>query len=460
MPTAHGFRVTVETFDNETFTEYGTKTHRASERTISTKIESRASTKFRIRIQAVGPFSLPESNIILEQATSFYAARIVENYQPDVAERLRSPPWDIEAAVFVDGEQHDSKIHKLDFDCDAFRDGAIMSHKCSKDAKGIWRRWNWIFSEEGVDAMLSRLDITSSSSPPTRAVSSSRTSPPGKHGTIEVHLARFVQTSKASTTFQMVAPDAMQEAAEAPDDGRWPLANGPHSVTLANAEGKNEECYYVRGDMLDYSKPYAKFVFQYMPRTKLINLGLLNVHKPYFPAALSALEPPTSGKRKRSVSLTSLPTLDARTEYWGQLVVYRSKRTKDAGYDANPEPIIQGARLKFLGGGLSKPSNSLALRTRSASLSSGAAGDGGSRELSRIELMAETAGTQSMTLAVEKLHIEESAKDTRRDDIAGKGHVGGEGATDVDTKTDDEFVAGAADSDDEDGEEDMGSSSE
>jgi hypothetical protein len=111
-----------------------------------------------------------------------------------------------------------------------------------------------------------------------------------------------------------------------------------------------------------------------MPRSKLNNLGLIKTNETFIPAALGPLEAPSSSKRKRSLSLSVLPSLDTRTDGRGQLVVYRPKRTKDAGYDADPEPIIQGAKLKFLGSGLGKPSATLALRTRSASTSSAAAG--------------------------------------------------------------------------------------
>jgi hypothetical protein len=182
-----------------------------------------------------------------------------------------------------------------------------------------------------------------------------------------------------------------------------------------------------------------------MPRTKLINLGLIKTSNPSSIAALSTLEAPVSSKRKRSVSLTSLPNLNTRPDNWGQLMVYRPKRPKDAGFDANPEPIIQGSRLQMLGSGLGKPSASLMLRARSASLSSGAAGDDGSNATSRIEPMIESASTQSMTLAIGKLRIQEAAKDSGCDEIAAKEAGGGEGASGIETETGDEHVAGAAD---------------
>jgi hypothetical protein len=95
--------------------------------------------------------------------------------------------------------------------------------------------------------------------------------------------------------------------------------------------------------------------------------------------------------------------------------------------------------------------------------------------VSRIEPMAEAAGTQSMTLAIRKLRIEEGTKGSGRGETAAKQGGGGEGAIDVETaakqggggggaidvetESDDEFVAGAVDSDNEAGEKGMGSSS-
>jgi hypothetical protein len=255
MPTTHGFRVIVETFDSETFTEYGTKTHRAPERTISTKIESRADTKFRIRIQAIGPFPSLDSNVIIKEDNPFYRHRSngsSKGFQP--------PLWDVEATVYIDGVHHDSKVHKLGANGAASKGAALMSHRCSKEATGAWRRWNWIFSEAGVETLLSQLDITSS--PPAAGIEAHSDSPSSKQGTIEVHLCRFVQTSGNTAAVQILPGDAGCEKAERLGNGNLPPADSPHFVTLMGADGKNERWNYGHGEKLDDREPYAKFIFQ------------------------------------------------------------------------------------------------------------------------------------------------------------------------------------------------------
>lgn len=301
MPNGWGLRITLETSEGETLTEYGTSSLRTrlaeQDRIVTTKVEAKTDKKFYFRIEGRGPFLNFASKDVRPPPTIF-----------------RSPPYALSMKVLIDGKElNGSLLVDLLPQYPVMAEGRVV--KCwnlparvNESGEELYRPHNWVFTDVGIEVQLAQLDLMDVTGGVGEdmddAVSGGQVNGTArqnsKKGTIEVRLDRFIVHGRGLTSRpqDLVKPPATKSEAgmaesrslqppvtmaasgpseksshESADHGIGP--NVTHQVELV-AEGQEERRWPTAKGFYPDFVPYATFQWQYMSRSKLIKLGLSN----------------------------------------------------------------------------------------------------------------------------------------------------------------------------------------
>lgn len=284
MPSRYGFDVSivdgrdsVPDQERRAWKEYDTKTL-GSQRTVTTKIESRTNAQFMIRVRPIGPFlSSPldvqgptkstngDTEMLGDESVSgsnlSSPLDVTDNNLDELA------PYSLGILVYIDGNvksEVDILIRKISSSSRStlLRGRTVVTTINADGVPNIATR-GWMFGEVGIEVQLNRLQISGDSNDAAGDNSS-------KRGQIEVRLDRCIRVGEntnlseklvgSNTTVSRVGtydPDATHDVR---------LIGSPTKDCSLKAQTTRP---YIKGE-----KVFATYIFQYMDRKKLTKLGL------------------------------------------------------------------------------------------------------------------------------------------------------------------------------------------
>ncbi|KIW89663.1 uncharacterized protein Z519_09819 [Cladophialophora bantiana CBS 173.52] len=301
MPTTQGFEILVEGVDGVPFATYGTKL--LSGGIISTKIQAKNGVTFRIRVKPQFPFPEPRD---VPQSQGRYKLRpstqhagssdtrdAIDCESSKTSGKTKDPICYV-AYVFIDGNKtaectgvivvdperstYSAKGYVLDGRC-TLLDGLETQNHAEHDLAPNMSVCPWVFTERGIDVLLSRMDISKADpdipstkmeqevADLTQAMADDNLTPAnGKRGQIEVRIVRAVHVAQMS-------PDSYWKRKE--EGGARSDDDKTHDVTLD--WDKEEHVRMIGIKYRRYRRDEAflcKIIFQYMDIAKLVSLGL------------------------------------------------------------------------------------------------------------------------------------------------------------------------------------------
>lgn len=198
MPTGWGLRVTLETPEGETFTEYDTlmwSSHVAPrDRVVSAKVRSQTNQTFRIRIEGKRPLADFDAEDLDRHST------------------VDGPPT-YRLKVWIDGKRLDNScslqlLPKLPLlptriKGQLIKDWNVKSRKNSLGEQ-LYQLHKWVFTDIGIDVRLAQLDLQNHVGDGRETLQDSDTElsrndvagPNNKKGTIEVRVERYIETGR------------------------------------------------------------------------------------------------------------------------------------------------------------------------------------------------------------------------------------------------------------------------
>ncbi|EXJ56233.1 uncharacterized protein A1O5_12689 [Cladophialophora psammophila CBS 110553] len=301
MPSTQGFEIAVEGADGVPFATYGTKS--LSGGIISMKIQAKNGVTFRIRVKPQFPFPEPndvpqsQSRYKLRPSTQHAAGSDTRDAMDCESSKTigkTNDPVCYIAYVFIDGNKtaectgiivvdpkcsaYSAKGCVLDGRCSLLDDSEIQNHS-EHDLAPNMSVCPWVFTERGIDVLLSRMDISKADpdipstkmeqevADLTQAMADDNLTPAkGKRGEIEVRIVRAVHVARMS-------PDSYWKRKE--EGGPRSDDDKTHDVTLAR--DKEEHVRMIGIKYRRYRRDEAflcKVIFQYMDIAKLVTLGL------------------------------------------------------------------------------------------------------------------------------------------------------------------------------------------
>jgi hypothetical protein len=365
MPKRLGIDVSVTDTNDNALIEYGLqKDRRFKDRSrVSTFIEAKNGVQFLIRVKVDNPFKFEEAidpvarlaAVVAKQVQGEHDTRTkrFDNNRP-VEEELKTlpgqppaftkVPFDLMVSVFIDGREKpecrqmiylDPKHPRYNSRCVLKGRWVDAGDASSRDGRaGLLQ---WVFSDRGIDHILELLDVKKVIEGPADAdttevealcdvmgedVFKNSEDRHMKAGQIEIRLRRVISidSSPVDQTFKAYHYAGSDEKPREIDDDCTHTTSFMPKTTPGN--GSKIETFALRHVAWDYYKKHedfwASFVFNYMARYKLVNLGVCEPDgKRTLMSRTQRPEPDTSSKRgKRRVS--SFDATEDEEQAWAE----------------------------------------------------------------------------------------------------------------------------------------------
>jgi len=283
MPQAHGFNVTLVSVDGEDYVEYGNQTVGGSasrSRVVSSKVLARDGERFCVKIRypsVYAPRYELRSNFNNSSVDGPDDNMALENQRANSNE----PPYKFALKVYVNGEEEQecSKILSPGLQ------EVVMTGRYKILSKGTGQRaidvsvQPWIFTDRGIETLLSRLDLSLDTHIPESSIEREvhevadalEDLTPEKRsrrlGQVEVKIYRLIDLGVGSYQGSY-RKDEDQDTDDINADGTLAITTDRKSQVLKRLNMHAYEAYD------DNEEFYAKFVLQAMDLPKLVNLGL------------------------------------------------------------------------------------------------------------------------------------------------------------------------------------------
>ncbi|KIW51892.1 hypothetical protein PV05_10567 [Exophiala xenobiotica] len=283
MPQAHGFNVTLVSVDNEDYVEYGNQTVGGSasrSRVVSSKVLARDGERFYVKIRYASVYA-PRYELRSNFNNSSIGGPNGNVAKENQRANSNELPYKFALKVYVNGEEEQECSRILSPDLQE----VVMKGRYKILSKGTGQRaidvsvQPWIFTDRGIETLLSRLDLSPDShipeSPIDREVDEiadalenltpAKRSRPG--GQVEVKIYRLIDLG-VGIYEGGYRRNKDQDTEDRNADGTLAITTDRKSQSFKRLHMHSYEPYD------DKEEFYAKFVLQAMDLPKLINLGL------------------------------------------------------------------------------------------------------------------------------------------------------------------------------------------